>query len=475
MADRWLKQDKEIKKLNEDRLFGEFLSNLEKIINSIQPPYVIALMGEWGRGKSSLMNVLADRLKERYKFVKFNSWKYTRAEDLMFVFLNHFGNYITPMYFEQRVAFNIAYLICRLNKGLEKEFLTNPGWKILARLREIRNYAKTLRKITSGITLGVSGIAAVISETQMKKKEEETEKIQKCFEEIVETILETESKDYMIIFIDDLDRVNPEVALKFIEELKALFQNEKAIYILAVDEEILKIALQHKYKLEIHPKDYLEKFVDLFITMPPYSHEKVNAFLNDLLKEYFRNKDVETRNNELVEKILVAFENFTSQITIKKSIILTNPRKLKRVAKKIALFTKLLSDSETILKHDYIQIAPEVLVYFFFLREYYPSFYRYILYNKESPFIMEVINKGKEIIKKNELELAGLSNTKSQSTQDIRKNFGDYATELYEDYAFIFLMANLFKILSEKRQQNWLNSLFTWIKFFDNEISKLGI
>lgn len=56
----------------------DFVKNLKMIIEEHNPPFNIALLGKWGVGKSSIINILKSELrgKEEYKIHEINAWKY---------------------------------------------------------------------------------------------------------------------------------------------------------------------------------------------------------------------------------------------------------------------------------------------------------------------------------------------------------------------------------------------------------------
>lgn len=52
----------------------------------MNPPYNIALIGKWGLGKTSLLNLLKRKISSTCKVIPINAWKYEK-EDLKKVYL----------------------------------------------------------------------------------------------------------------------------------------------------------------------------------------------------------------------------------------------------------------------------------------------------------------------------------------------------------------------------------------------------
>lgn len=62
---------------------------LDDIVETNEPPFNVAIIGKWGLGKSSLINLVVDKLKKnrnQYLIQEINAWKYEK-ESLRKVFL----------------------------------------------------------------------------------------------------------------------------------------------------------------------------------------------------------------------------------------------------------------------------------------------------------------------------------------------------------------------------------------------------
>lgn len=70
----------------------DYVKNLKKLIEEHDPPFNIALIGKWGVGKSSIINLLRKELKEKaeYKVHEINAWKYEN-DSLKKAFLKTYG------------------------------------------------------------------------------------------------------------------------------------------------------------------------------------------------------------------------------------------------------------------------------------------------------------------------------------------------------------------------------------------------
>ena len=86
-----LKEDNDIKNVDEDIInranFAESLAlNIQNYFGrqDINNCLTIGLMGEWGSGKTSLLNMTEEYLKDsKIKIIKFNSWLYSSYNQLV--------------------------------------------------------------------------------------------------------------------------------------------------------------------------------------------------------------------------------------------------------------------------------------------------------------------------------------------------------------------------------------------------------
>lgn len=87
---KYFLKDSELVSVDDDRFNQkDVVNNLRMIIENTNPPYNIALIGKWGIGKSSIINLLLDKYKKdsnNYIVQEINAWKYEK-ESLKNVFL----------------------------------------------------------------------------------------------------------------------------------------------------------------------------------------------------------------------------------------------------------------------------------------------------------------------------------------------------------------------------------------------------
>ncbi|MCI9038394.1 MAG: hypothetical protein HFJ29_00700 [Clostridia bacterium] len=87
---KYFLKDSELVSIDDDKFNQkDVVDNLRIIIENTNPPYNIALIGKWGIGKSSIINLLLNKYKmdsDNYIVQEINAWKYEK-ESLKNVFL----------------------------------------------------------------------------------------------------------------------------------------------------------------------------------------------------------------------------------------------------------------------------------------------------------------------------------------------------------------------------------------------------
>ena len=89
MGKKYFLTDAELENSNEDYFnINDLKKNIFKILENNEKSYNIAIIGKWGLGKSSLINMVKSELnnKDNYKVIEINAWKYEK-ETLARVFL----------------------------------------------------------------------------------------------------------------------------------------------------------------------------------------------------------------------------------------------------------------------------------------------------------------------------------------------------------------------------------------------------
>ena len=306
------------KKLDENNdCFGTLkkVDAIKKILRSeiLDNHSTVALYGDWGSGKSSIILTLIDRLERDRNSniiaIKFDAWKYEREESLSYALLE--------------------FIVNELEKNKDK--------RIRYKIKAIKDdVLKSGRIVLKSVGISLSPISLSFENKDVNYKD--IEKLIKNIGEISKILKESNKK--LIVFIDELDRCEPEHILELLSSLKAIFNasndnNEKSsiIYFVAIDKEAVSKAIKTRYGDIIKAEEYLEKIFNVSFSMPKvFEIETEEGFgIKKFIMQYpFFN------NDEIAEKLAKFFE----------AINFTNPRRLKKVLNKYAFLVKIKNSDD---------------------------------------------------------------------------------------------------------------------------------
>lgn len=263
-----LSPDLPIAKLEEDGLNrGSFAESLAKTLVQYSFPssLTIGLYGEWGSGKTSLLNMVfenVERIDDGVVVLRFNPWLCSDPKQLVTQF---FKQMATAIKLKKRAA--------------------DKAWEL------IDQYADILGATS---VIPVAGeIVAAFTKVLTKKAEEETKErtndLQESKNQIIKKLKDEKIK--IIVSIDDIDRLSEEAIVAVFQLVKSLADFPNTIYVLAFDYDVVVRALgkvQHG-----DGKEYLEKIVQVPFEIPVPNiddiHEalfsKLNGILGDIPEE----------------------------------------------------------------------------------------------------------------------------------------------------------------------------------------------
>ena len=313
------------RKYTEEDLFGinKYQKALTKFIKLTNTPITIALQGEWGSGKTSLMNQLrwelCDSDNALYFPVWINTWQYSLMK--------------TPSQAIISILEGCINQIGALNPNVQK-------WE--ESKKKIGGIFKKMATVGTKIAANTVGIdGGLVDELFSTDASTESDILQlknEIAKLIDEALVTDSSKLGFTFYIDDLDRIDPPVAVEILELLKNIFDLDKCVFILAIDYDVVIKGLKSKFgelteKNEREFRAFFDKIIQLPFSMPVASYN-VNTFLVDALKKIeFLNED-ELSNPQLAEDL-----SEIAQLSVG-----CNPRSLKRLTNTLSLISIINSE-----------------------------------------------------------------------------------------------------------------------------------
>ena len=256
----------------EDSLkMGDYVKGLVKFVSECCTPMSIALQGDWGTGKTSFINRMIKLLeseKDGYFTVYFNTWQYSQ--------------------FDMSNSLYYSFVECIVKCIQDKN--KNLIGEIEEFLKSLSNIMFDISKqiVESKIGCSLDSISKEVS----KYRQEKMEIIKKLKEEYKKLISKTAGKDgRVIIFIDDLDRLNPEISVALLETIKLFMDIEKCVYVLAIDYDVVVRGIRAKYGEDLDDEKcsrFFDKIIQLPFRMPTERYEIEKMLSNNNLGDKFK-------------------------------------------------------------------------------------------------------------------------------------------------------------------------------------------
>lgn len=335
---------------------------LRDFILDCETPITIGIQGDWGVGKTSLLNMVQDRLADKkhgskmYPVIYFNTWQYAQLDQedhLTIAMLNDIVQHIQELNATPPSAKEKAGAILKSVGSMA----ANLGNQV------VKN--KTGVDVQAGVD-AASGDGATapaflrVMHLMVEYKQQ--------FHELVEAFMEDKHPDSrLVIMIDDLDRIRPERALDLLSSVKNFLDVPHCVFVLAVDYSVIQRGVQAKMgaaERKQHGKSYFDKIIQVPFNMPVSSY-RVDRYIMSLLGwtadtngKYKRTPidvdDLYFKNHSSIEeKEAKEIENLT-RLTVGK-----NPRSIKRAVNYFSLLKRVFDQNNGPAKARKRQLPPE--------------------------------------------------------------------------------------------------------------------
>lgn len=266
-------------------------------------PSTIGLYGDWGSGKSSLMKLAKKAIESKEKKTKkeeskilcidFNGWLFEGYDDAK---TSLCGTILDALADEKRFGEEVAEYAKDLLKKVDFKKIIGKGVKYgldflltggIGALTDL-----TLSSVLSSVKNAAGEVEAKQIEDligKLKKEDNKREEVKK-FRSEFEKLLEMSKLDHVVVFIDELDRCQPDTILEVFEAMRLFLFVEGTSFVIGADERLIQYAIKSKYKevpgnnLDIG-KEYLEKVIQYPISIPQLNLAEVNQYLFCLLSE----------------------------------------------------------------------------------------------------------------------------------------------------------------------------------------------
>jgi len=304
---------------NSENLLGieNYAKALGDFILESATPLTVGIQGQWGTGKTSMMNLIQEMYVAKDVAISWvNTWEYSLFKE---------ANETTP----------------KVLRGMLETLKEACGdqWSLSDDLSQrIKKVSSFLGNLANQAVAGKTGLdvkAAVGSNKSSTYTE--VAQIKMEINSIIHELIEDSKNKYkkVVFFLDDLDRIDPTVAVEILEALKNIFDIKNCVFVLAIDYNVVIKGLEKKFgkktdQNEREFRSFFDKIIQVPFSMP------IGAYcIDNLLKRKFSELELEI-DAELEE-------SFLSLVSLTVGYI---PRSIKRYINTYSLLTRIKKQSQ---------------------------------------------------------------------------------------------------------------------------------
>jgi formylglycine-generating enzyme required for sulfatase activity len=252
-------------------------------------PLVIGIYGPWGSGKTTLMQTVAEKLRNHKrtrqflvcKPVWFQAWKHAEEDAVL------------------------AALIEEIFKTMQADGLFGQCKAEIEKLASGLKGRKIVEKLSSFLTGGRLDVTEFFADLEHKSKLGFFPTFQEFFDRLVAayvsktgvagfaTVKEVDdATGCLVIFIDDLDRCPMPRVVKVLETIKLFMDKKGCVFVIGASREVIESALRDTYKGKGEAEKFMDKIVQVTFTLPKIAEEAIGRYLtsidpkNSMLKDY---------------------------------------------------------------------------------------------------------------------------------------------------------------------------------------------
>ena len=239
-----------------------------------ESPMTIGIQGDWGIGRTSLMNMLRGSRDEDQsglldaaicKTINLDSWPYSQFDQdddmvvaCLYALTNELGQVL-----EREPG---------VDQGELKGCLEAANHKLVIVMQQLRGLA---RRRTAGSHEADSYID--ISGQMLRFRLD--------FEKLVSLWVQSGEDRRVVVFVDDLDRIRPAMALELLEAIKNFIDVPGCVFVMALDYEVVQRGMVEKLGADLQKtsgKAFFDKMIQLPFIVPTTSY-RLDEYIIDLL------------------------------------------------------------------------------------------------------------------------------------------------------------------------------------------------
>lgn len=318
-----------------------YISGLTEFIKTCTTPITMAIQGDWGTGKTSIMSMIKESLEKEKQdtisIVWFNTWQFSQF---------NMGDKLPLLMMSKLVN-----AVCDKDDSKFKE----NAEKIITTLGNV------LLGYVSG---GSANMDSMKSSEKLTDIVDQIDGLRENFQRMVDQ--KAGDKGRVVIFIDDLDRLNPGKAVELLEVLKVFLDCEKCVFVLAIDYGVVSRGVKEKYGddfSEEKGKSFFDKIIQVPFKMPVADYD-----ISNYVRNSFQEMGISIDDDRLLE----------SYVCLINDSIGNNPRSMKRLFNSYLLLSKIAVEKLFEDMHN-----KEILFALLCMQSKYEKVYDYLIKQKD--------------------------------------------------------------------------------------------
>lgn len=265
----------------------EFVTLLHVMTGSVSYPLVLAIDGQWGSGKTHLLETWGLMLKEQNRpHLNFNAWAHDHSDDPFVSFLGMVRGELPALLGDEKKVLSFVKKAAEAFPGV-----LNQGAKIAV------NLACNKLGFSPDIIDGSSFVDAAQKQIELYKAHHDSidafrKELESAAVSIGEKWLNSVDREGdassierppLLILVDELDRCRPDFAVKLLERVKHLFSVPGVVFVFGVDMTQLRESARCLYGQDMDSDGYYRRFFDLVIPMPAPNRDQRAFYCRNLV------------------------------------------------------------------------------------------------------------------------------------------------------------------------------------------------
>ena len=261
------------------------------IIESKDQPISIGIHGDWGAGKSSILEMVENEvgrapsdIGKKYSCIRFNGWRHQGFEDSKVALMS---SIVSELEKKEKLGSKAGDILKKLWKNINWMSVAKTTGKTalgiatgtapITLLSSAMDVLKSTVTTKEGIDGAIDSIGGYLKEAKITEDTSSNKEFSE-FQENFSELLDDAAIDKLVVLIDDLDRCLPDVAINTLEAVRLFMFTEKTAFVIAADESMIRYAVKKHFPDAINENKinagdtfanrYLEKLIQIPFRIP---------------------------------------------------------------------------------------------------------------------------------------------------------------------------------------------------------------